>query len=82
MCLFKAMATNEDNTPKHSAPGEKRVPCRMPQLWEEHPDLEDIRGILRDSMSRIHDWADLIDMVSFHLPIYAIVCSLKERKKQ
>lgn len=50
---------------QHSAPGAIRKPCNLPKLWVEDPRLKDVRDHLDDVMTRIHDWGDLFDMVSF-----------------
>jgi hypothetical protein len=50
--------------PAHSAPGQaRREPCTLPDLWITDPRLQQHRGILDEVMERVHDWADLFDMV-------------------
>jgi len=50
--------------PAHSAPGQaRRVPCILPELWVTDPRLKQHRGVLDEVMARVHDWADLFDMV-------------------
>ena len=56
--------------PEHSAPGAKRIPCTLPDLWQTDPRLLPHKEVLMDVMSRIHDWCDLFDMVSEYINIY------------
>jgi hypothetical protein len=50
--------------PEHSAPGAKRTPCTLPDIWQTDPRILPHKELLMDVMSRIHDWSDLFDMVS------------------
>lgn len=53
--------------PEHSAPGAKRIPCALPDLWKTDPRLSPHKDVLMDVMSRVHDWCDLFEMVNVYI---------------
>lgn len=60
----KALRDAMGPIPEHSAPGAKRESsCILPESWANDPRLAPHQALLDDAMGRIHDWADLFDMV-------------------